>query len=464
MDNQNFDRRCREILEPYPSPLDTDALWKELEPDLARKKKKRPPLIWWWFGLGFLTAIVLTANGWFHSFRHQTAGLSAFAVAEIPVGNESSACEEVEMTPVPSQTAPTGGRPNGAFEAFVSSARNQGLARQPGLSPIAGNGEKDNKPVGRPLTGSPEQGDLPGLSDVENALSGLQGSSAFDPVDASGKLPERWGITDGIPPLFRLLSRKEILVPPRTTNPPQQEFRRVRRLRWFVRPEGGLSGAFKSLEQDTVSALLNERRQTEKPLEAVHAGLMVGAQHPSGWYLSAGLAYTRINERFDFQTSVTTVDTIPNGITDIIIGANGDTTFIYGPVAVSETVIYHKRTYNRYILADLPIAAGFEWEGNRWSLAAEAGIAVNLMLRTRGQILGPDGGFESLEGSGVLRPKTGLSYFGSLRLGYAVTPHLRLTFSPAIRAYPTHFLQDFPGGIRQSYTLIGVSAGVKWRF
>ncbi len=125
---------------------------------------------------------------------------------------------------------------------------------------------------------------------------------------------------------FLLTREPEIMPIPGAIIPPQPARKKTALV---LRPEAGLGLVFKSLQSHPgdSSDYRQARLDTEDALEYVSASLLAGIQHRSGVYAFAGLGYTRINERFYTDGARTEYDSIPDGIAEIYIDINGDSTF-----------------------------------------------------------------------------------------------------------------------------------------
>jgi len=261
---------------------------------------------------------------------------------------------------------------------------------------------------------------------------------------------------------FQLIREAEILPIPAAVIPakPTRE-----KTAFVLRPEAGMGLVFKSLQSHPgdSSDYCRARLDTEDALEYVSAGLLAGVQHRSGVYAFAGLGYTRINERFYTSGSRTEHDSIPDGIVEIYIDSNGDSLITRGNVPVTRYITYRKRTYNQYTLLDVPVLLGYQWQQDRWSLGIEGGVYVNLALQSRGDILSESGDIISLQDAdNVMRPRIGLSYYGSLRLGYAFDDKTQLSLAPSLRVLPNFTTGDYR--LIQKYTLLGLNVGLTRKF
>lgn len=153
------------------------------------------------------------------------------------------------------------------------------------------------------------------------------------------------------------------------------------------------------------------------------------------------------------------------GITEIYINAEGDSTFTEGMVLRTRQITYRKRTYSSYTLLDVPLIAGYDWEKGRWSFGAEAGIFLNISLKAKGDALGVENNFTRLEETDWFKPSIGLSYYGSLRIGYAIDEKTRISLGPTYRYVPNIAGDpDSTYDFVQKYGLLGLNLGIAFKF
>ena len=236
----------------------------------------------------------------------------------------------------------------------------------------------------------------------------------------------------------------------------------------LIRPNFEIGYAFKTLEGRGPDSIPNPhvpaRRESEEALEYLHGNLLLGVRHHTGLYALTGLGYTSITERFSLNTERTERDSV-GGITEIYINAEGDSTFTEGMVERIRYITYRKRTYSSYTLLDVPLIVGYEWEKRRWSFGAEAGIFLNISLKAKGDALGVENNFTRLEETDWFKPSIGLSYYGSLRIGYAIDEKTRISLGPTYRYVPN--IAGDPNStyaFEQKYGLLGLNLGIARRF
>jgi len=431
MNRNQWATQIREKLGNYPSDMDTEAFWRHLEPQIPHKKKRRTGL-WWWISSG-LMILVLAAVWWFGG-RHRAdksrlpdvhRELSEIAEITSPAPMERSVLH-------PPKAPEENNTSEGAQEDLSENSR-----LQQRLSPEAVVGAEPE------LISAPE---VPGQvlpdtpMDVEwnpypvIFLPSIASSAAFDQQRTA---------------LFFNKKRKKKEKP-------------VEGLTQISTGVGAVSKSFR-LNREIAADYLEARSQTERPLEFLNTGLMGGIRHRSGFYALSGLHFTRIEERFSFSNITLERDTLTNGVVEIIIAANGDSTFLYGDVPIVREITYRKRSYNSYSFWDVPVVIGYEWKRGRWSWAAEAGFFVNIALSLRGNILHETGNIISMEEAGIFRTHSSLSYQTSARLAYAPGKQLQIYVAPTLRILPASLtLPEY--ALQQRYSLYGMSVGLIRKF
>ncbi|NUO03617.1 MAG: hypothetical protein HUU01_23630 [Saprospiraceae bacterium] len=515
MSDQNFDHQIKDSLGDYHSKLDTSALWKQLEPQLAADKKRRRGIFWWWSGAG-----VFVAFGVWAWFALQNPQLNADGMAV-----ENGAIKQLPETAASGLTSPS---PNGTASQTTASpaapieqttqaseesatttpAQAQAIETQKGLvsrvpKSISKSDPKRSLPKAassNPITKqAPGQSLVPGI--VPDAVSASPIATATDP-QSGFRRAENVGfgqqevanaainqentpvsdpgnkalVSEAQPTGLLSLPAWQELTPSLTTRqmPPVLHLdakklpKKKAKTDLLLRPNFEIGYALKTLEDFLPDSLPNAhvqiRRETEEALEYLHANLLLGARHHSGWYALTGLGYTSITERFSFITERMERDSI-EGITEIYINAQGDSIFSNGLVERTRYFTYRKRTYSSYTLLDVPLIVGYDWEKDRWSFGAEAGVFFNISMKAKGDALDPNADFIRLEDTDWFKPGIGISYYGSLRIGYALDEKTRVSLGPTFRYVPN--IAGDPattGKFKQQYGLFGLNIGIARRF
>ena len=231
--------------------------------------------------------------------------------------------------------------------------------------------------------------------------------------------------------------------------------------------QAGIASTGRKLEgviDTTGNRLLQNRLNSETPLENIQVGLLAGVHHHTGFNVMAGLQYTRITERFENTVTVESVDSI-EGIIKLIVLPNGDTIPERGLIPVVTTTTTRKRYYNRYNLIDVPFLLGYEKQINNLRLGLQAGVFANISLTTEGRIFDEESVLVDIgvEQNNVFKKNVGLSYYFSFSVGYEMASGITLHFAPYLHHYPGRFTSD-DYLLTQKYSLLGIKAGVQYKF
>jgi len=229
----------------------------------------------------------------------------------------------------------------------------------------------------------------------------------------------------------------------------------------------GASLALRDLSDKTGEAIdyLQKRDNTETSLETLQAGLKVAVEHKSGIALQTGVQMMQITERFEFSGSRIRRDTVENGLYGFLINPNGDTIPVYDQIINTEELTLEKRTFNRYRFLDIPISVGYYLGESDWSIGLQAGIVVNLALKTKGEIFQRNEEITDLEANGnnLFKSNVGLSYRAALSGRYLINDNLQLEASVHARYFPKTFTQS-SYSLNQKYTVLGVNVGANYLF
>lgn len=253
-------------------------------------------------------------------------------------------------------------------------------------------------------------------------------------------------------------------------NEEEDKPRFVRSLNYALGLYGGISFANRnfSSDQGLNDPLFQLRERTESTLETVHGGieLSVGrviGNNNSSLEFTTGAQYTRIAERVSQNETTTRTDSV-EGIIRIVV-FNGDSIPEYGNIPVTITETFERKYYNAYQLIDIPILLGYHHQFESLSLGFQAGAYVNVSLKTKGNILQTDQEVINIgnEQERVFKSSIGASYYFAMSGRYMLTDGLELTVAPFLHYYPNRFTVD-NYALDQRYTLIGLKAGIRYKF
>lgn len=200
----------------------------------------------------------------------------------------------------------------------------------------------------------------------------------------------------------------------------------------------------------------NQRSSTESVRLSYGGSARLSMVFPWGGAIRSGVSYTQINEQLVYKNSRVRIITDiydPNGN---VIGT--DTTYHEGSTALKYN--------NRHRLIDIPVQLGYEIRYDKITLAANAGLNVNVAYSQKGNYLSSEDllptRFDSDDPSAepVYKTKVGLGWQASLGLHYQLNDRLDLMAEPYLRYYPQSFTRDdYP--LRQKYMVGGVGLGLR---
>ncbi|MCA1761593.1 MAG: hypothetical protein LC664_01140 [Flavobacteriales bacterium] len=470
MNTREFDKHFREKLGEYNSPVDTDAIWAGVQSRMDSDRSRAG--FYWWFG-SLLMLFILIGSAWYavtdagnsNALKTYTPRYSevSLPLSELNSREENSA-EEIgdnqnthsnfgHQEEFPTNKARGDGevgkahQGNSSFdEETVSDSRNSEDVQLAGSS---------SELFTRNEITSKEYG-AGNFKDSQAAQGGFDdGVAVIDEIPISGDLmtPIPASQFDWESRAVDLLENPENdLYPSDNSNRPE--------ISLLVDGGAGFVGRQIESADPGWNAFTRQRLRTETPLEFANAQFRVSLELQNNWYFTAGASFTRINERFELDR-ITHEEELVTYVSDIHIGESGDSTLIYSTGLVSTEHHEQVNHINRYTFIDIPVTAGYNYDLGRWSLALEAGVLFNVRLRSTGSMLDSEGVVVRIENTNMFHSRLGLSYTGSVRIGYQSGTRTMLYIQPGVRYMPGSLTER--GIQKQTYALYGINAGISYR-
>ena len=461
----NEEQDFRDRLYDYESPVDAEAVWAAVQPDLAEPAPVRK---YWWL-LGVLVLLVVGAGLLFRSdfgARPQDAkevvergGGVSVSLPEVTASGSnlvnSSAGKSELLFPAKTKASEENTDPQDKQKS-ASALREKMLT-----------GGVTNLTVAAGRTRSYPKGT--GYAEKETTVN----EALTTPTPASSLVaPQEMVVGRIIPPpastrLTSPLQRLDLsarVLPVTTVDAvPAPTFSRQANQPWSVELAttasliGQLPGGPEPTEQELVLASIY------RPQEAVTGELLLGYRTRNGWSLRSGGSITRINSVVEYRTELGRAAVMTEGIVRLEVVGN-DTTAVVGQVNATEVTTRTQRYHNHVTLFNVPILLGKRITRNRWSLGLEAGPVVN--LRTTGDVryLLDDGEFSARADSGdFIRSSLGVSARVGVDVGYRLTDRLGLRAGAQWQNLSDYNLA--PGdGLRTRTDLYGVRLGLNYRW
>jgi hypothetical protein len=232
-------------------------------------------------------------------------------------------------------------------------------------------------------------------------------------------------------------------------------------------PELGAFLPIKKLENSSAEPnnVFSKRNTDEKSLEGLNAGLYMRlSKEKSPFYIKAGLSWSRLSEKMPLTYSYTRKDTT-QGIISVTVSQTGDTiTYIYGDIIQERKISGNKTKHYSISMLDLPVAVGAEKRFGSWFAGIEAGLYLNLSMKSTGNLLASDTSFVSIDTPvEYFKRSIGLSYFGGIHIGKEFNHAGRIFLAARARFIPESFSTD-QNRIRQTYHFIGLNLGYVYTF
>lgn len=224
---------------------------------------------------------------------------------------------------------------------------------------------------------------------------------------------------------------------------------------------GGLANRSFDLRDQEQQDYQDLREDTEKVRSTLTLQALIGLDIGDRLEIKSGLGLTRVYEVFDYIDQSAT-RTITNIITDTIL-ENGVPVIRSDTSIVTEYGQRIKLSQNRYTYLDLPILAAYKFKVRQHSFFIQGGASLNLLLRTKGDILAPDKQITSIDSRDrniypVYKDHIGIDLLGSIGYEYEFKERNALRLMLSIR----HSLSDitidaYPLAQRYDHIQLGIA-------
>ena len=205
-------------------------------------------------------------------------------------------------------------------------------------------------------------------------------------------------------------------------------------------------------ENIETDAIISQRSASESSAISSSFNIGVGKRWNSGILVESGLNIDVIS---------TTLSFLQPGETIIVIDSFPEIT-----MDTTNTAPQMVRTKNKFRQVNIPVNLGYEFRiSERYSIAAKAGILINLASSNSGQLITESGlvAYDSSDrNSNFFKTNLNLSYSGGLDLIGDINNNFSGYIGLNFNYYPSDFsLSTY--SIRQSYYKAGVTAGLRYR-
>ena len=524
MSTNKFDNHARKKISAHETPLDTEALWDNVQAELYPKRKKK--FAWIWFSASsFLIAVI--AVGYFHTNtpdaitestntqnnpleNNKETRQNNTAVLDNTINleqNESSANtksgETNNFSTKGDKTSTKFEQINRAAKKTISTIKHHvnkqntthiGEVNNQRQSDIIETNLQTNKTtytkkektqsepnptqtktnaVSSPPVLlnkiSPDKKETKEIS--ENKEQASSNDQEKEMTEASNQVKEPVSTKEASS--SNEVANKKIAVDdntieeePAAEKSPNEIDKKVKTLRFGIGLRGGIGLSNTELSansEDGRERFLAFRDSSETNLETIDLGIDLLLKHKSGFYLSTGLDYVRSARKLEINTEIIREDSTL-GISSISIHPiTLDTTSQEGFVSETSISIRNKETYNNIHMLNIPIQLGISKNYKRWEFGIQAGALLNIAIRQKGELLiGENLAFYdlSVDGENWFRDNLDLRFQGTILVGYNFTDQFQIVGGPSFRSKLSIHTDSNP--VQQTQTGIGLQVAARY--
>jgi len=212
--------------------------------------------------------------------------------------------------------------------------------------------------------------------------------------------------------------------------------------------------------KEIVIPILEKKIMDETPLEMLAFGSQLQYKWPNNFYVTAGLEFQSINEKYKHQQS-TIIDTITkeNVPTVYQVSADRDTSvYMMGNGQFAVSLDENFTFYNNHKLFTIPLSIGYTLQKKKWSYSLETTFLPTIYNQFTGTTVDLDGSLSP--NPSYLSTTMKLGYRLSASIERNVGENLGLYFKPSYQGYSSSFAEGFS----QKYSFAGGVIGLRYGF
>lgn len=411
----NLEKHFAEKMNEYPSALDTNALWATLESDLDKKKKRRIVII-------LLTLILFVAIGGFTLYQIKTPQNQLIKLNIDRNENVDSPIYQATSFPQKKNNGEyTSPNTHVKINSIQQEDRTQ-KERQIFIDEL-----KDN------------------LADVDNAVGSNEKLPSMNTQSNSIEIKPKPALVDINVPISSVLGFEEIT----RLNFSKIDYNKEdfdlnsiaisRKIssnkKWSlsIAPTFGIFYTDRKISPKKGSAanLKDLRNSSEKVLETLSLGIGIELISKNNFFLTSGVNFNQITERFDNQTSEFTTEDIEI-VTEINYLSNGEREEVLGIYEQPQEIVTTTKVYNTLRWVEFNVGGGYLFSINRWDLGASGGLLFGSMLNGEGRIFDVDNKIIEIDNQSpsIYKSNLGIGTFANLEARFS--PKSRLSISAKI--------------------------------
>ena len=427
-----------------------EMVWKEIEKTLEEKKNKRGFLFFWLLGAGLLAGITWGGYAYFYSPEG----------GEVVVEQKGNSSSNTNSNTNTNSNSNSNSNSNTNTITNINSKANLSEPLFETVLPNPGNASSKLK------TGSVEETSIIAAGDRKQNNDFTLSAETNISREEKATVPKEVSVVSSetkeasialLPGLISMIEVKKhrLELPLAWQEMEPQVSTKRHKAKFLLELEGGAGLALNRML--SMSAIENQtwwRKETEKSWyiwnTSLNAGLFINDQ----MYISTGIHYEQLKEKFDFlRTGVTRMMTVYDPV-----GIPVDSSLVTGT--------YINSTENVYSTLSLPLVVGYERKKGQWGMGFEAGVTVNYSLRATGRIFTLNNDIQPLE-EWMEVHQFGFGVQGAFVLRRYFSDQTSLFVKPVYR-FNTNFWDNgkkqTDSGIPSGYHLLKVNMGIRYEF
>lgn len=472
MNNKDFDKNLKKGFSNYESELDVDSFWSSIESEVdkinEKEKKKRIFPFWIFFSL---LSLGIMGGSYFVSFN----SFSNVNHTEITDHKNSTVNPSIEFENEKYSSSPK--MKADKTKTIQSKTIQHNFGKKEVKAIDSSNSSTSFSPKIK-LTNVNSKSSLNPFTKTEVIIGKLLEGNEISEKGEEILESKNNTLTD-LPRVYFLLEKEIVILPINL----KSSFKKQKKLdasgkedsTQLILPKnklsqfsiGIVSGGFiteRTLSSPIGDSLgINDWRDQTESMRVGFSSTILGTYSPKPFLsISTGLNYTQINEKFEFSGDFIQRDSVVNGVVAYQLNLNQDSIPIYGD-RVSEKIFRHNKVYyNKYRMLDIPIIIGWNKRKNNFSLGLQAGVFVNLKMKTSGLIFQSSSSFLNLDTnqSDWFKSNVQLSYYFGLQLRYHFNDRWAIFTNPNFRIFPNSFSNGASNFV-QKYNLSGLNIGMQ---
>ena len=450
MENSNFEKQYKKILQDFEAPLETQEFWEGLEPHLPRKeKRKRRLLLWFFFGLGLLSLIGI--------YLQSSSTL------------KSKKDVEVTTAPAPSST-------NSQQQNLNNPTKSKTAVNSSNSEPSPTRDHSPTRATYTPTTPpSLKTGSISKMTASQKTPK-IQFSPSGEKDNLLVKAKKS---TPSIAPRKKVTKKENITTPKKHTHTTRSNKKkkikkktkrkvriRKRKPKWQPVFYGwiGTSLALHSYKatgsEPYFQELVATKKDHTKNLETISAGMSYNLIHRDGLVFSMGIQYRLHSELMEISQNIEETVQLKNQVTKQVVNGAGNIIKTYkGNITGTKIRVIHHKQYSRYHIISIPFGAGYHYANRHGHFHQfTGGLEWTPVFIPKGKIL-KDNDYNLTSLKSISKPSTGLGIWATYKYGRKWNKKISWYIAPTLQYNLTPFTKKKADSI-EKLNFLGIRLGI----